>query len=98
MLTSYFFSNGTSFTEGMIKALLCYIVNVYPEGVKLCKLLDPLSQHIMKGGTYNDLWSDSTILEKLESYAQMEEKEGSDFNQNWISVETSAHAISKLLS
>jgi hypothetical protein len=82
----------------MVKALLFYIVNVYPAGVKLCKLLDPLSQHIMKGGMYNDHWPDSTITEKLESYVQIEEKEGSDFNENWVSVETSAHAISKLFS
>jgi hypothetical protein len=69
----------------MIKALLCYIVNVYPEGVNLCKLLDPLSQHIMKGGTCN-LWPDSTALEKLGSYVQSEEKEGSEFNQDWVSI------------
>ena len=92
------FSNGTSFTEGMIKALLCYIANVYPEGVKRCKLLDPLSQHILQGGTCNDHWPDSTTLERLGSYVQMEEKEGSNFNENWVSVETTAHAISTLFS
>jgi hypothetical protein len=93
--TNKLFSNGTSFTEGMIKALLCYIVNIYPEGVKLCKLLDQLSQHIMKGLAYNDHWPDSTTLEKLGSYTQTEEKEGSGFNENWVLVETSASAINK---
>jgi hypothetical protein len=82
----------------MVKALLFYIVNVYLELVKLCKLLDSLSQHIMKGRMYNGHWPDSTIMEKLESYLQIEEKEGSDFNENWVSVETSAHAISTLFS
>jgi hypothetical protein len=80
----------------MIKALLSYIVNIYPEGVKLCKLLDSLSQHIMKGGTCNDHWPNSALSEKLNSYVQTEEKEESDFNENWVSVETSASAINAL--
>jgi hypothetical protein len=95
---NWLFSNGTSFTEGMIKALLSYIVNVYPEGVKLCKLLDPLSQYIMNGGTCYDRWLDSTLSEKLSSYVQTEEKEESDFNKDWVSVETSASAITTLFS
>jgi hypothetical protein len=90
------FSNSTSFKEDMIKALLYYIVNVYPEGVKLCKLLDSLSQHIMKGGTYNSHWPDSTILNNIGSYVQTEEKERGSFKENWISVETSASLISAI--
>ena len=82
----------------MIKALLCYIVNVYPEGLKLCKLLDQLSLHIMKGGACNDSWPDPTILEKLGSYVQAEEKEGREFKENWVSVETPATAIGTLFS
>jgi hypothetical protein len=90
------FNNGSLFIEGMITALLCYVVNVYPKGVKLYKLLDLLSQHIMKGGSCNDHWPDSITLEKLGSYVQIEEKEGGEFKENWVSVETSASAISTL--
>jgi hypothetical protein len=79
----------------MIEALLCYIINIYPKGVETCKLLDPLSQQIIQGGTSN--LPDSIILEKLESYVQIEEKE-SDFNENWVSIEISAHAISTIFS
>jgi hypothetical protein len=38
----------------MIQAFLCYVVNVYSDGLKLYKLLDPLSQQIIQGGIYND--------------------------------------------
>lgn len=82
----------------ILLSLVSYIVNVYPEGVQLCKLLDPLSQHIMRGGACSDHWPDSTILEKLGSYVQTEEKENSDFNENWVSVETSASAINASFS
>jgi hypothetical protein len=82
----------------MIQVLLYYIVNVYPEGVTLCKLLDALSQDIMKGGTCNDHRPGSRTLEKLGSYVQKEEKERSDFKENWVSVETSADMISTLFS
>jgi hypothetical protein len=81
----------------MIQALLCYIVNVYPEGVKLCRLLDPLSQHIMKGGTCNDYRPDSNTLEKIGSYGQTEEKDG-DFMEDWVSVETSPGQIGTVFS
>ena len=79
-------SNNGTFIEAMIQAFLCYVVNVYPRGVKFCKLLDPLAQCIMKGGSFNDYWPDSETLEKLGSYVQIEEKERSGFKGNWVSV------------
>jgi hypothetical protein len=82
----------------MIQALLYYIVNVYPEAVMHCKLMDALSQDIMKGGICNDHWLDSETLEKLGSYIQNEENERNDFNENWVSVETSADMIGTLFS
>jgi hypothetical protein len=80
----------------MAKALVCYVVNIYPEGVNLCKLLDSLAQHIVKGGTCIDQGLDTTSLEKLRSYVQAEEKERNGFEENWVSAETSAHAITLL--
>jgi hypothetical protein len=81
----------------MPEALVCYIVNVYPEGVKLCKLLDPLSRDIMKGGTGKDYLLDSTPG-KFRSYVQAEEKERSDFRESWVSVESSFGSIGVLFS
>jgi hypothetical protein len=82
----------------MIQALLCYVVNVYSEGVKICKLLDPLSQRIMEEGQFNDYWLDSGTLKKLCSYVQIEEKERSGFKENWVSVETPVSLMSTVFS
>jgi hypothetical protein len=75
------------------KALVCYVVDVYPKGVKLYKLLDPLSQNIMKGGTGKDHSPDSTIVEKLRLYVQAKEKERGDFKESWVSVESLVEVI-----
>jgi hypothetical protein len=82
----------------MIQAFLCYVVNVYSDGLKLYKLLDPLSQQIIQGGIYNDHRPDSRTLEKLHSYVQVKEKEGSNFKENWNLVETSAGLISTIFN
>ena len=92
------FSNNGTFTEAMIQAFLCYILNVYPQGIKFCKSLDPLSQRIMNGGPFNDYWPGSGILEKLGSYSQIEEKERSGFKENWVSVETPISLVSTVFS
>ena len=81
----------------MIQGLLYYVVNVYPEGVKLCRLLDTLSQHIMKGRSCNDYQLDSDTLDRLGSYIQTVEKDG-DFKEDWVSVETSPVQISTVFS
>jgi hypothetical protein len=52
----------------------------------------------MKQGIDKNYWPDSTMLEKLKSYVQSEEKDGSEFNENWVLVETSASTISTLFS
>jgi hypothetical protein len=52
----------------------------------------------MKEGACSDNWPDATTLEKLSSYVQTEEKEGSNFNKKWVSVETSTSEINTLFS
>lgn len=61
-------------------------------------MLDPLSRCIMKGGPFSDYWPDSGILNMLSSYAQVEEKESTEFKENWISVEAGVGSISTVLS
>ena len=82
----------------MIQAFLCYVLSVYPRGIKICKLMDPLAQHIIKGGPFNDYWPDAGTLEKLGSYWHIEEKERSGFKENWVSVETPVSPVSTVLS
>lgn len=79
-------SNNGTFTEGMIQAFLHYVINVYPEGVKTCKLLDPLSQCIITGGSLRDHFPAGT-QEQFCSYSQHEEKDRSEFKEDWASVE-----------
>src|SRR5579871_5621739 len=63
------FSNNGTFTEAMIQAFLCYVLSVYPRGIKICKLMDPLAQYIIKGWPFNDYWPDSGTLETRFVYA-----------------------------
>jgi hypothetical protein len=86
------------FSEGVVQAFLYYIVNAYPQGVSVCKMLDPLSQYIMKGGPFNDYWPDSGILDRLNLYVQDEEKKSSELKENWISVEAGVGSISTIFS
>jgi len=92
------FSNNGTFTEAMIQAFLCYVLSVYPRGIKICKLMDPLAQYIIKGWPFNDYWPDSGTLEKLGSYMQIEEKERSGFKGNWVSVEATVSLMSTVFS
>jgi hypothetical protein len=81
----------------MIEALLFYIVNAYPEGVRLCKLIDPISQHIITGEARNGVFLDSGVLDKLKAYVQTEEK-GSELKKKWIMVDCSNRVINTLFS
>jgi hypothetical protein len=85
------------FSEGVIRAFLYYIVNTYPHGISICKMLDQLSRCIMRGGPFNDYWPDSSILDTIDSYVQAEEKESSEFKENWITVEAGAGSIRTVL-
>jgi hypothetical protein len=58
----------------MILAFPHYIINVYSEGVKTYKLLDPLSQCIITGGLLRDHFPDARTQEQFRSYSQREEK------------------------
>lgn len=75
----------------MIEALICYLINVYPEAVNICKSLDTLSKYAMNGISCNDHWPESAIIEKLGSYVQAEERHR--WKDNWVTVETSARAM-----
>jgi hypothetical protein len=68
--------------------------SLYIIRIKFCDLWAWATLDFIHGGRDGD----TTILEKLDSYIQTEEKEGSGFNENWAPAETSAHAISALFS
>jgi hypothetical protein len=82
----------------MIQAFLQYVINVYPEGVKTCKLLDPLSQCIVTGGSLRDHFPDAGTQEQFRSYSQHEEKDRSEFKEDWASVETTVDPLSAVLN
>jgi hypothetical protein len=43
-------------TEGMIAALLTYIFNAYPQGIRISKMLDPLAQCLIEGASPPSPW------------------------------------------
>jgi hypothetical protein len=89
-------SNNGKFSHRMIKTFIGYVTNVYPQGVKACKLLDSLSMHIMRGGSFTTYWPAPDILEELSSYMQVEEKEMNEFKEDWIPVESRASLVSSI--
>jgi hypothetical protein len=68
------------FSEAMIEAFLTYVASAYPQGVRLCKSLDLLSDCILSGRPSSSHILDARIMEAINSYTQVEEKERSDFS------------------
>lgn len=67
----------------MIEAFLTYLTNVYPNGVRICKLLDSLAESLMKGGSVIEKWPKPDIVNTIKEYSQIEEKERNEFTDDW---------------
>jgi len=74
----------------MIGALLTYIINAYPQGVRICKMLDSLTESLMKKGALVEQWLGQDILNAINAYTQREEKVRNEFGDDWRLVEIPA--------
>jgi len=80
-------SDKGTFSERIIEGLLTYIINVYPEAVEVCGLLDSFSVDIIKGKHSINRWPGKKSLGALKAYKQDEEKENSEFQKDWRLIE-----------
>jgi hypothetical protein len=71
----------------MIAALLTYIFNAYPQGIRISRMLDPLVQCLIAGASPPSPWLKPEILSAIDGYTQMEEKERFNFGEDWQFVE-----------
>lgn len=58
----------------MIQALLTYILNVYPQGVQISRMVDPFVYCIMTGAL-SPVWPTADTLAAINEYEQQKEKE-----------------------
>jgi hypothetical protein len=78
--------NNSHFTEKMIIALVTYTLNVYPQGVQINRMVDPLVECIM-GGATSTSWPEGEILDAFNGYKQKEEKECYCAKDEWQPVD-----------
>lgn len=67
-------------------AFLTYTLNVYPQGIQLNQMVDPLVKCIMEG-TSPTPWPAAETLAAISRYKQQEEKECYYIKDKWQSVE-----------
>ena len=70
----------------MIMAFLTYTLNVYPQGIQINRMVDPLVKCIMEGASPTS-WPAAEILATVNGYKQPEEKESYYIKDEWQSVE-----------
>jgi hypothetical protein len=66
--------NDTTFSAGMVEALLTYIANAYPRAVQICGMLDSMSECIMRGDLLTGYLPGQDTLSVINEYEQSEEK------------------------
>jgi hypothetical protein len=74
-------SDNCLFSEEMVTGFSCYVTNVYPEAVEMCRSLDLLLKQILKGERSSG--PGAQVLEQIHSYTQVGEKEWSSF-EDWV--------------
>jgi hypothetical protein len=77
-----FSRNNVKISIKLIQAVPFYLINVYPEAIKLCQSLDQLSDQISRGEPSSNL--DPIILERFGLYTQRDEKARHDYRKGWI--------------
>jgi len=68
-------------------ALLTYIINVYPKGISIHRLVDPLVRSIMEEDCLPASWPTFETLTALNGYKQQEEKESRRLEDEWHNLE-----------
>jgi len=71
----------------MIAALLTYILNAYPQGIRISRLLDSLVQSLIEGAPPPSPWLKPETLSAIGGYTQTEEKEIFNFGEDWQFIE-----------
>jgi hypothetical protein len=67
--------------------MLVYILNIYPQGIKINQMLEPLIKCFMEGTSLYTSWSVAEVLAAINGYKQQDEKECHHFKDKWQLVE-----------
>jgi hypothetical protein len=70
----------------MIVALVTYTVNVYPRGIQVNRMVEPLVESIMEGASSTS-WPGAELLAVIDRYKQEEEKECYYMKDEWQVVD-----------
>jgi hypothetical protein len=64
----------TTFSTGMIAALITYLIHAYPQALYLCRVLSPMADSVLRGRPFPGLELESNVVEILDTYKQSEER------------------------
>jgi hypothetical protein len=70
----------------MMLALVTYTVNVYPQGIQINRMVEPLVESIMEGALSTS-WPGAEVLDIIDKYKQKEEKECYYLKDEWQFVD-----------
>jgi len=63
-------------------ALVTYAVNVYPQGIQINRMVEPLVESITEGASSKS-WPGAEVVDVIDQYKQKEEKECYYMKDEW---------------